>query len=563
MPKTARENFGRQAPASFQPGHARSGGDAGGMNEPAKPAGRLRAWLRSPVRLALAASGVVFVWAALQFYEPGTGFSSLVGIGDSTDARAVTALKRVPHYVYEHSAGYDGAYYAQIAMHPTLDNPELTQAIDNLPYRARRMLFCWTAWLLGAGQPAWILQAHALLNVICWFVLGAVLLRWFPPVDWDRFFRWFAVMFSHGVCMSVRNSLVDGPSLLVVAIALRWFEEGRRGRAGVALALAGLGKETSLLATAGFAEGAAWRTPRAWLHFAGHALLVALPLLAWMGYIRLKFGPGEDQGLGNFTLPLAGLAEKWGEAVAGFGLPGTDPRAQWAMLLAVAAITLQGLFFLLRWRVGDPWWRVGAAFAVMMIFLSTPVWEGYPGAFTRVLLPMTLAFNVTVPRGRRWLPLLLAGNLSICASGLEFSPPREFFRLSGDGATIAALQVRPLDWYGSENLDGKRWRWSGGHSALRIRNNSERTLVAAFRGHAAATDGDRHLGITVGGVAVWFSALQVHSTEFHFECSLPPGETVVHFTSEKPARPVGDDARPLAFNIANLEVVVRAPSSPP
>ena len=129
--------------------------------------------------------------------------------------------------------------------------PGTQRAIDNLPYRAKRILFCWVAWAAGLGQPAWIVQAHALLNVFCWLALGWVLLHWFPPTSWQNLVRWTAVMFSHGVCMSVRHSLVDGPSLLLVALALRWLENGRRGAGVTMLSLAGLGKETSLLACAG------------------------------------------------------------------------------------------------------------------------------------------------------------------------------------------------------------------------------------------------------------------------------------------------------------------------
>lgn len=532
------------------------------MSGAGKRRGLLRSWLGSPAHLALGACVAVFAWAVCQFYEPGTGFSSLISIGDATDEHSVTGLRQVPHHVYEHSYGYDGAYYVQLALHPTLDNPELKQAIDNLPYRARRMLFCWAAWLLGAGQPAWIVQAHALLNVLCWFLLGGVLLRWFPPAGADRFFRWAAVMFSHGVCVSVRNSLVDGPSLLFIALALRWVEEGRRGRAGAALALAGLGKETSLLGVASLAEGAAWRSPRAWGRFAATLGLTALPLLAWMSYVRVKFGPAEDPGLGNFTLPLAGIAEKWGETVAGV-VASADWRMEGTTVAALLAITVQFFFFLLRWRPADPWWRVGAAFAFMMVFLSRSVWEGYPGAFTRVLLPMTLAFNITVPCGRGWMPLLIAGNLSLLAGLQEYSPPREFFRLSGERAAMAELHVDRLNWHGSEDLKNRRWRWSGGHSALRFRNSSGRALTATFHGWAAAADDARQLRISAGDTLLWSGALSLRVAEFRFQCSLPPGETTLAFDSDKPGRAVDGDERSLAFNISNLEVVVRPPSAPP
>ena len=87
----------------------------------------------------------------------------------------------------------------------------------------------------------------------------------------------------------------------------------------------------------------------------------------------------------------------------------------------------------------------------MMLFLATPVWEGYPGAATRVLLPMTLAFNILVPRGVRWLPVLIAGNLTVAASVFEFSPPHEFYIVRGDATASAAVHVATgNDWHGPE-----------------------------------------------------------------------------------------------------------------
>jgi hypothetical protein len=229
MPQTAREKFGRQAPAGTrlfeQP--ARRAARRMSAAERRARGGFLVNFFRSRVRVAYVACVVLFLWCVAQFYERSTGFSSLISIGDLLNETKVTALRQTPHYVYENSSGYDGAYYVQIALYPTLDNPELRKAIDNLPYRSKRILFCWAAWALGLGQPGWIVQAHALLNVLCWLALAWVLLRWFPPSGWENFFRWAAILFSHGVCMSVRHSLVDAPSLLLVALA-RWPDWGRK-----------------------------------------------------------------------------------------------------------------------------------------------------------------------------------------------------------------------------------------------------------------------------------------------------------------------------------------------
>ncbi len=529
--------------------------------------------LLGSVRAAYLACVIVFGWAVWQFYEPTTGFTSLISIGDEINNRQMTKLRRVPHYVYEDSAGYDGAYYVQLAIYPTLQNPRLTTAIDNLQYRARRILFCWVAWATGFDRPEWIVQTFALINVASWLGLAWLLLRWFPATGWENFFRWASVMGSQGLCMSVRNSLVDGPALLLVAFAMAAWEDGRKRRSTVLLGLAGLGRETSLLATIAFAPGV-WRDRAGWRRFAAATGLAAVPLFAWVLYLRWKFGVPSESGLNNFTLPLAGLAEKWGQTLAEF-VDHPSWRVNRATLAVTVALTVQFLFFAVRWRPREAWWRIGATFAFMLMFLSTPVWEGFPGASARVLLPMTLAFNLLVPRGRRWLALLVAGNLTVMAGYLEFDPPaREFYRVTGVPELLGDVRVQRADgWYGAEESASTHWRWSREHSALVVRNSGTEPLTIVCGGAAGAARDVRRLRISVGPLAkpraddamVWSGELsgETPSLKFQFGTILPPGETVISFSSDKPAHPIGTDLRKMAFKILNLEIVVRPVPLPP
>jgi hypothetical protein len=522
------------------------------------PASSAGSWIartfRVRPRVLIVAGIALFLGAVARFHQPGTGFSSLLSIGDILNESKVSALRQVSHHVYEGSAGYDGAYYVQLALYPALDNPELTKAIDNLPYRARRILLSWVAWAAGLGRPAWIVQAYALLNVASWLALAVLLWRWLAPPTFAGVLRWAGVMFSHGLCMSVSHALVDGPALLLAALGVRALAHGRPVLGGTALALGGLAKETSLLAASGLSFSP--RAPRTWLPAAGQAVLVALPLVLWMGYVRLRFGPAEDPGMGNFTLPLAGLAEKLAHLVRELRGAESTPLA-WTTLAAVLGLVAQAAFFLLRWRPEERWWRVGATFAVMMLFLATPVWEGYPGAATRVLLPMTLAFNLLVPAGARWLPLLVAGNLGVIAAVQEFRPPVEFHTLRADRVLDGAVHVRPgPGWHGPETLDGHRWRWTAGRAELRVRNDSAGEIRLSFQAHAHPVEGERALRVTLGERLLWGGQLAVRgATELRFGAVLPPGESVLVFATDLPPQRKGSDPRALAFRLSDVELI--------
>ena len=99
------------------------------------------------------------------FYETDNGFTSLIRFGDTRHHQALPAVRTIPHHV-ENSAGYDGQFYAQLAVDPLLLDPAIDEALDSPAYRGRRILFSWTAFLLGLGQPRFVLQAYAMQNVI-------------------------------------------------------------------------------------------------------------------------------------------------------------------------------------------------------------------------------------------------------------------------------------------------------------------------------------------------------------------------------------------------------------
>jgi hypothetical protein len=470
----------------------------------------------------------------------------------------------VNHYEMPDSNGYDSQWYVQIAVRPHLGDPALAKAVDNLPYRARRILFLWTSWLLGGGNPARVMDVYALQNVVCWFLLAALLLRWLPPVNWGNFARWAAVLFSFGLIFSVKGALLDGPSLLLVAVGMALVESKHPWLGAAVLGASGLGKDTSVLCGAGMRLPDA-RSPREWGPWLARVALVVLPLAAWMLGLRVWLGRGDDIGARNFGAPFAGLTEKLQQSVSQYvagGYPSVIARLD---LLVLAGLLAQFFFFAFRRRWHDPWWRIGACYAVLMVFLGDAVWENYPSAAARALLPMTLAFNITVPRRGWWALLLLAGNLGIFASADILKPPgRESYVVEGP----RALRVNPVDgrvveavydphrWYPPEKSRWEYFRWNIGDGSVAIRNPQPFTIVAVVKFRLRSV-GERAAIVTRSGKVLWKGMLEPAEVKRVSlgEIDLPPGDTTLVFSSDRPPEyPGNGDNRRLTFSLRDLEI---------
>jgi len=503
--------------------------------------------------------GLLFALLLLPYWSSSTGLTSLISIGDKAGP-VVPALAKAPHHVFKDSWGYDGMQYAQLALHPDLKEPALSESVDNLPYRARRMLLPWVAHLAGLGVPVWILQAYASLNIVCWVLLAFLLLKWFPLTNWDNWLRWAGILLSHGACMSVQMSLTDLPGVTLLVLALFLRERGSVGGPVVTLAAATLCKETSLLA-----GGLLWKgsgtTKSKLLRSAGLGLLALLPFLLWVCHLRWGLGLRETQASQNFGWPLVGLVERWGRLVVDVLTPGPFLALKIGAVLSLVTLTVQIGFLLLRWRPVDLWWRLGAPFALLGLFVAGPVWEGYPGAATRVLLPMSLAFNALVPRSRRWLPLLLLGNLTVFSSVLQLrNTPIEFAVVRHEGWGLAPVWVSDTrGWHVDEANQRHRWRWTSGEGTLKLENRSATTQRLMLRGRATAASA-RTLRIESLSGVLCEQRLQPERRPTAFVSSsfeLPAGALELRFLSDEGPRQISaNDPRPLSFMIEDLEIVV-------
>lgn len=363
-------------------------------------------------RLAYWLSAVLLAALVLAKFDPQTGFTSLIRFGEEQPAPRLPALEASALATVPNSAGYDGQFYAQLALDPTLRDPALASALDAPAYRARRILAPAAAFVVGFGRPEWILQLYALLNVACWFALAVLLYREIdtsPAHASASFARWFACLFSLGVLDSVRQSLVDLPALLLLVIAVRSARTSSPHHPALWSALGHLTKETNLLGTLALAvrPRSSHNPHRRFIWFA----LSALPLAVWMFYVAVRFPDGGSSGLGNFTWPLVGAIDHFQTSAREILTGNFDSRYAFA-LLAISGLAIQCVTL---WRIPLPansWWRIGAAYSVLLLFLGPWVWSGYWAA-CRAVLPLTIAFNLLLPAGRAFWPLWGAGNLTL------------------------------------------------------------------------------------------------------------------------------------------------------
>jgi hypothetical protein len=361
---------------------------------------------------------ILFLVSVARFYHPGTGFTALIGFPKGHDFKA-PQMRDIPHVEYPQWASYDGQFYAQRSFDPLCRDPLVDRAMDLPPFRARRILFSWTAYGLGLGRPAWIIQVYAVQNVVCWLLLAWLLTRWIRPLSLRGFGLWTACLLSHGVLWSVRFALLDAPSLLLTACAVWAVEAGRPLLSAAIVGIAGLGRETNLLAAAAQPLP---RDRRGCVRLAVAFVLAIIPLLVWEDYLRSIYRSTIFSGADAFSAPGTSLASVWMGAWAEASIAGWS-SAEWFAVALLFSLIVQAAYVVARRDFNLPWWRVAAAYVGLMLLLDPVVANPHTGAISRVLLPLTVGFNILLTseaRPTRFWPWFIAGNLHLLSSAIAF-----------------------------------------------------------------------------------------------------------------------------------------------
>ena len=310
--------------------------------------------------------------------------------------------------------GYDGQFYAQIALDPTLRDPHMAHAIDNPGLRAQRIFLPALAHVLGFGRPRTILFVYALLNLLFWYFLLFFLVVKMPVKTPRRFLVLYAIMLSTGTLISIERALTDLPASTFGLISL---EVGEFSGA-IFIALAMLTKPTFGLFLLRYA-GRQSRERIHWLRRAGCVVLaLALPFL-WQLYLTRLWGArAVDPEL--FQIPFTAwahrLALNW-HILRATPFPGEIALWAWNFFefLALVSMMVQAAFILLRPRWRRPIWLVGAAFSLLLLCLADQCYADQDG-YTRIVLPVTIIFNLLLLELRSvplFLTLFLAGNIGL------------------------------------------------------------------------------------------------------------------------------------------------------
>jgi hypothetical protein len=78
-----------------------------------------------------------------------------------------------------------------------------------------------------------------------------------------------------------------------------------------------------------------------------------------------------------------------------------------------------------------------------------------------------------------------------------------------------------------------------------------------MRGEASSVEGSRALRVSLGERLLWGETIESRqAVALRFGFVLPPGETVLIFSTDRPGRKMGSDPRELSFQVADLEIVV-------
>lgn len=340
-------------------------------------------------------------------YDPETHFTSLICLGSELSSTSLKEVRAIPR-TFIGTIGYDGQYYAQIAVDPSLQNPQLRHALDSPPYRAKRIFVSALCYVIGLGRPWLIVQVYALINMVFYALLLAALIYFIKPQTVRDLLGIGAIMWTTGCLVSIERALLDLPAAAFVFLAI-----SMRSRWSLPIfSAAVLTKETSLLSMLAVTWPRSWRGKEVCATVLLAAGAIIAPFICWSYYVSGVFGGSIVAQSHSVGAPLIGLIEKvYCKSI--LLLPYLTKQSI-VELLATLSLIVEALYVMIRPRLDSPYWRMGIGFALLYFFLAEPALIEQI-AYTRIVLPLTIAFNLLLLQYERryFIGWFCAGNVGL------------------------------------------------------------------------------------------------------------------------------------------------------
>lgn len=349
-------------------------------------------------------------------YNPETHFTSLICFGSELSTSSLKEVREIPKTCIG-TIGYDGQYYAQIAVDPSLRNPQLRSALDSPWYRAKRILVPALCYVIGLGKPWLIVQAYALINMIFYALLLGGLIYFIKPHSVRELLGIGTIMWTTGCLVSIERSLLDLPAATFVFLAASM---GNRWSFPI-FSAAVLTKETALFSILAVAWSRSWRGKEICTTAILTAGAIIAPIICWSGYVSSIFGGSIVEKSHSLGGPLIGLFEKvYGSGASLLTIFTKQSISAFlavfslSELLTVLSLIVEALYVIIKPRLDSPYWRMGIGFALLYFFLAEPAFIEQIG-YTRIVLPLTVAFNLLLIQHERrhFIAWFCAGNVGL------------------------------------------------------------------------------------------------------------------------------------------------------
>jgi hypothetical protein len=325
--------------------------------------------------------------------------------------------KVTPPVAVRSNIGYDGQFYFRLAVNPfSLAKEAYGVRIDNLPWRAQRILYPVLAHVVALGQARWVPPALLLVNLAGLVAMAYFAARIGGRLQFGPAFP-VVIMLWPSLIMTLGRDLIEIVAAAFLLAAINSYLARRLVPFALFGAAATLTRETSFLFLFGvfaFEALAVIRReqpPRAAI-ICGLAMV---PNLVWRGVVQIVTGESLTRTqIINMDFPLFGFVK----AFAAVHDVTADDVFVIVVLVFMLAFLIIVAFCILRWRQWDglaAGWLVLAALMLCMAAATGALIA--PGSSLRAFTECFVVGMIIIAKTPAWRPVVWLPVLAMLWAG--------------------------------------------------------------------------------------------------------------------------------------------------